>query len=169
MVSSSTSCPPPCEICTSQETSCTTYYHGIMDKIPLIGSYNITVKATSDHGEVFSNQYEFQPMKICEYHKVMDMRCTHEMCLSFTSIFPSVMFHCACVCSVKIPPPRFSILKAPSDHVLVKWSNLYRVSSNHYNCQVRHQKVCVYHLFSGWDATATQQLFPYHLKKEWAT
>lgn len=83
VVSSSTSCTPPCEICSSQETSCTTNYSRIMKDISLIGSYNITVRATSNHGNVISNQYEFQSMKICEYHKVTDIQV---MCLSFTSM-----------------------------------------------------------------------------------
>lgn len=54
-----------------------------MKEISLIGSYNITVKATSDYGEVFSDQYEFQSMKICEYHKAMDVQV---MRLGFTNL-----------------------------------------------------------------------------------
>lgn len=80
---------------------------------------------------------------------------TYKWCVSVSrACIPSVIFHCACVCSVKIPPPRLCSLTARSGHVLVKWSNLYRVSSYLYNCQVRHQKVCACHLISGWDATS---------------
>lgn len=80
----SSTCTPPYEVCRSQETSCTTNYEDIMDKITFTGSHNITVRAKSDYGEVFSDQYEFESVKI--------LKITSPSYLNLTASSGNVLF-----------------------------------------------------------------------------
>ncbi|XP_075893966.1 interleukin-6 receptor subunit beta-like isoform X2 [Nelusetta ayraudi] len=64
VICTSSTCTPPYEVCRSQETSCTTNYSDIMGNMTFFGRHNITVRAKSDYGEVFSDQYEFESLKI---------------------------------------------------------------------------------------------------------
>lgn len=71
--SSSSSCPSPTELCTSQVTNCTVNYSDIHHKILFSDSQKVTVRAEYTFGEVSSEHYEFESMKICKCHEAKNV------------------------------------------------------------------------------------------------
>lgn len=141
--SSSSSCPSPTELCTSQVTNCTVNYSDIQPKILFSESQKVTVRAEYTFGEVSSEHYEFESMKICKCHEAKNVGIML-LIWTYSTYMPSWMFQHACISSGQITKPKIDNLTALSDHLLVKWHILTYLRSSNYPCQVRYRKVCSY-------------------------
>lgn len=129
----SLSCSSSTELCTSNETTCTSSYDDIDNVIPFVGHYNITVRAKSSSWEATSDHYEFAPLKICKSDKVNVVKmyfCTFHLII-YDNHIPAV----------QITQPELNV-KTVSDSLLVEWNILSRDSKSQYHCQVRYHKVC---------------------------
>ncbi|XP_034554741.1 interleukin-31 receptor subunit alpha-like [Notolabrus celidotus] len=98
VLSSSWSHESQSEICSSNVTTCTAKYSKILDKIPLLGTFSITVRANSTAFDTYSETQEFTPSHIWKIVRPKLDVSTHpdRLVVKWTQMGSSMVGNCTC-------------------------------------------------------------------------